>query len=659
MKALAIAALALAFEVLASAQNAPAENALFQPLPVVEAAALHAQTLEEAPANVTVISASDIRKYGYRTLAEALSSVRGFYVTNDRIYQYVGVRGFSLPGDYNTRFLVMLNGHPLTENVYASNNFFGQDFGLDMDLVERIEIIRGPTSALYGSNGIFASVNVVTRSPVDSTKWQVSTEAGSFGEKKALASVSAYLGKGANLLVEASMFNNSGQDLYFSNYDGTVANYGWVRGADAERGFHTFANLIWRNWSFTAYFNSRQKKTPLAWDNSAMFGDTGAHVQDERNFVGATYSRDIGSTGKLRWSTYFDQYRYDDRFDYQDGDTIQDLRNIALGDWVDSQVTYSFDARRAGTLTLGLDGSFEFRNLQHNFLLLPDPGDLLLINKPNRQAAVFVQEELKLARRWKAYLGLRFDASRNFASDVSPRLALVYEHSPATTWKFVYGRPFRNASVYEQYFQDGLSLLAAPRLRPETAQTFEVSLERRLKPEWRLILTGYQYRLDDLIQVVYPDGGPPGWYENSLRDRAAGGEAELNGNLWKGIEGSASFAFQRDSVLTPAHDTLPNSPHNLDKVRVGVPMLRGKVFASGALSYMSSRETIAGTLLGSVVLSDFTVTTRHLHPDFDIQAGVRNAFDAGYSVPINLAVDRMQENGRSVFVKLLWHAREQ
>jgi hypothetical protein len=104
---------------------APAEEGLFDEIPMVEAATLHAQTLEEAPASVTVITAPEIRKKGYRTLKEALSSVRGLYFTNNGICDYSGVRDLAVPGDDNTRFLVMPNGHPPTDNVYNSNGFFG------------------------------------------------------------------------------------------------------------------------------------------------------------------------------------------------------------------------------------------------------------------------------------------------------------------------------------------------------------------------------------------------------------------------------------------------------------------------------------------------------------------------------------------------------
>src|SRR5438874_1493555 len=113
-------------------------------------------------------------------------------------------------------------------------------FGLDMDLVQRIEVVRGPSSALYGSNGMFATINVVTRSPVDHTKARFSTETDSFGEKKAQLASSMYLGHGANLLVSASVFNNSGQTLFFPEYDSPQTLKGVARGVDGERGYHTF-----------------------------------------------------------------------------------------------------------------------------------------------------------------------------------------------------------------------------------------------------------------------------------------------------------------------------------------------------------------------------------------------------------------------------------
>jgi iron complex outermembrane receptor protein len=98
----------------------------------VEAASLHEQSLADAPASVTVITQDEIRRYGYRTLGEALSYARGLFLIYDHTYHFLGVRGFSVPGDYGTRLLVMVNGHSLADNILSQTSWLDQDFPLDM-----------------------------------------------------------------------------------------------------------------------------------------------------------------------------------------------------------------------------------------------------------------------------------------------------------------------------------------------------------------------------------------------------------------------------------------------------------------------------------------------------------------------------------------------
>src|SRR5690348_2552756 len=129
---------------------------------LVYGASKHEQTEAEAPSSVSIVTADEIKKSGYRTLADILNSVRGVYITYDRSYSYLGLRGFSRPGDYGGRILILVDGHRVNDVLYDSA-FNGTDFILDVDLIERVEIIRGPGSSLYGNNAFLAVVNVITR----------------------------------------------------------------------------------------------------------------------------------------------------------------------------------------------------------------------------------------------------------------------------------------------------------------------------------------------------------------------------------------------------------------------------------------------------------------------------------------------------------------
>ena len=101
---------------------------------IVTAASKHPQLASEAPSSVTIITQDDIRRFGYRTLAEALQSVPGFYGSYDRNYDYVGVRGFLRPGDYNDRILLLVYGHTYNDDVYQAAHV-GNDFGIDLEAV--------------------------------------------------------------------------------------------------------------------------------------------------------------------------------------------------------------------------------------------------------------------------------------------------------------------------------------------------------------------------------------------------------------------------------------------------------------------------------------------------------------------------------------------
>ncbi len=620
----------------------------------VEGAALHSQTLQDAPASVTIVTAEDIRKYGYRTLGEALSAVRGFYMTNDRSYTTVGVRGFDLPGDYSSHILVMVNGHNMADNIFDYMLYMGNDFPIDMNLIKQIEIIRGPSSALYGSNAMFATINIITKSPDEAGPLTLTMDTGSFGEKKGQIVETATLGS-AKVLFSGTVYNNTGESpLFFPQFNTPQNNYGEAIDMNGEKGYHFFSTLAWRNWTITAAFSAHDLIQPISW-GPTIFNDRGTTNHDQRNYVDASYERLIAG-GTLRWRTYYDSFHYEGRGDYALADgAVEDNRQSEIGDWAGSQITYRIRPFFAGDITIGMDGSIDIRAFLTDYDVLPAQVLYLSTNRPDRSLALIFQDEKKLSKRWKLDLGLRVDKSAYLRDFSAPRAALIYQRSAWTT-KLLYGRSFRDPSAFQLVYGDGIADAANPSARSEWADTVEVDVERRLGKRMNVQASAYGYELHDFLLGVYlPDGLLQ--YQNSRKIQAKGVELEINGRPWNWLEATASYAAQRTRDYD-ADGTLENSPDYLAKLRFAVP-LRRKFDLSSGMQYESSRRTLAADRVAPVYLTDFTLTSKRLLPNFDVLFGMRNAFNEKYSDPIALdpAVDAMPQPGRSFFVELIAHAR--
>lgn len=339
----------------------------------ITSASLHSESVQDAPARVTIITAEEIRKSGYRTLAEALSWVPGFFVSSDYTYSALGIRGFAMPG-YENRFVIMINGHNLADNILDSAPI-DEDMPLDMDLVDRIEVVHGPSSALYGSGAILATINIITKRPAELDGPTVRLETGNLGERKLEANDAIALGRNANLLVGTSIFNDSGpHQLYLSEFDTPETNFGRAIDMNGQKGYHLFADLTWGNWDFLAMAGDRVLVQPISWGDT-VFNDRGTRAEDSRGFLMVSFTKNFAGDRTLSWQASYDASRYRGIYHYTlDDGSIEDSRERDYGDWLSSRLTYRFADFNTGHLTLGTDLRLDLRSLQNAYDVRPTRG---------------------------------------------------------------------------------------------------------------------------------------------------------------------------------------------------------------------------------------------------------------------------------------------
>src|SRR5439155_14270859 len=142
--------------------------------------------------------------------------------------------GFSRPSDYNTRFLLLLDGHRMNDDFYGSA-YVGTEGLLDVDLIDRVEIIRGPSSSLYGTSAFFAVINVITRRPAGYPGLHMSGVDASYGTPSGSVTFARAFAGGASLLASGSAYSSRGQSLFYKEYDAPLTNNGVFERGDSDR----------------------------------------------------------------------------------------------------------------------------------------------------------------------------------------------------------------------------------------------------------------------------------------------------------------------------------------------------------------------------------------------------------------------------------------
>lgn len=589
------------------------------------------QKVTEAPASITIITAEEIRQSGHRTLADILRDVRGFYVSNDRNYTTVGVRGFARPGDYNTRLLLLIDGHRMNDNVF-DEALLGTEFPLDVDLIERVEIVRGPSSSLYGTNALFGIINVITRQHPS----EGFGAAGRIGTGDTYGVRTTYAGTGfPAYMVSASYSSSMGmQHLYFPEFDTPLLNNGIADNMDRDRAGSMFARLSWSDWTVQALYGSRTKTIPTA-SYGTLFNDPRTFTTDARGYLAADYNHAISPASDISAHVALDRYDYRGDYMYdggEDGPGVPILNiDRASGTWWTTECSYSLRLPGGHTASAGM----EVRdNLQQDQSNRDDVPPVLYADTHNRSTrwGLSLQDEMALTSDLLINAGIRIDRYHSFGATVNPRFGLVYVAYAQTSFKVLYGKAFRAPNAYELYYADSESQKPNPDLLPETIHTFELVAEHYAGDRARFSGSLFTSVMDNLISQDIDPGDGMVFFRNSDRITSRGVEAEADYRMPSGICLFASYAFQ-DTRDATRQQRLTNSPSHLVDARLTAPFAKRRLVVSLGVQYMSDRRTLAGTMLPGHALVHLTATAPEFFPGVTASCSLRNVFDAVYGDP--------------------------
>lgn len=605
-----------------------------------------AQASQQAPSAVTVITRDQIRDHAWTTLADLLDAVPGLFVTTDRVYRYLGVRGFQQPSDYNTNVLLLIDGTPANDAVYQQA-FLGSEGLLDMALVERVEFIPGPGSSVYGSNAILGVINVITRSGRTLPGTRVEMGAGERGVLSA-AVRHGYASDRHDLLLSASAWRDDGESITLPAIDGTP--YGRASGMERERGHRLMARYAWDDFTLLAAHAERRKGYAGA-PYESLFGDSRTRARDTQWLFSLSHRSEWqpGLDLQSRLNLGSAEYRGDWAYPLPDGVGRDDSESRWWG--LELQAT---DTRlHRHTLTYGLEFRHQARLDQRYTSLGPNP-DLVRFDdrRSARHAGLYLQDEWRGGDTWRLNAGLRLDHYDSFGSTLNPRLGLIQDLSPRTTLKYLLGTAYRAPSVYEMHYHDGNDMMKAnPNLDPERVQSLELVLEHRDERDWQWRGSLFQNRIRNMI--VQEDDGGALVYDNRGQATVRGLSLSVLRNWSNGARVSLSTTWQsaRDDST---RSRLTFSPRNISKADFTLP--QGDWRATLEARHLGARLTRAGRIGSQSWANLALVSTRPVLGGASLALRVDNLFDQRLLDPASeeFEHDRLPREGRRARVTVTW-----
>lgn len=620
----------------ATANDSP-ELLLFTDMPVVVAAAMRPQSQQEAAASVSVVTANDIQLFNYRSLADVLHGQRSFYLGTDGLNWFAGVRGFQRPGEWNARILVLEDGRPDNEFLYGQSHI-DPDFDLPMEALKQVEVIRGPGSALYGTNAVFGVINEVTKDGADVNGAEMKLEGGSLGTIHGNILYGEKFDNGWDVIGDFSAFSSQGDpDIIYDGVTDAAHNDGHIVDSNYEGAFSGFAKA--KKGDITLEFNSadREKDNDAATYLTSWFNP--GDMYERRTNASIRLDHDFNDDQSLHAMLYYGHYHYQQDFpnDASPPTPAYTYYSSGVDDWIGEQIHYDWQMSKSFHLLTGVDGVQTIDALQHDESSLVGP--VLRIPASYNSWALFAQGELK-ANPWLTLTGgVRLDHIQRIGATVSPRFAAVITPTKKDTIKALYGRAFRDPNLYELLYTSPppAGEVGNPALNPEIVDTFELVWERQYANNWQSSLNGYLWKMShSMYEFEYPDGSVQ--TRNGDTTWAHGVEAEID----KRLPGNGSFRLYASYSRAEEDGAgLTHSPNWIVGSSTAVTICKN--------TYLSVEPQIVAPMKSDLMvythptfITNIVLTNRDSIKGWTFQTGVYNLFANYARLPRDGAFDQYE-----------------